>query len=46
MKTFFTIFAGLFLGIVTIIMIAGYVNRNNRITKETYIQKIQGSIGQ
>jgi cytochrome b involved in lipid metabolism len=51
MKTFFTFFSFLFLGVLASVLIAGYISRDNRLAKEAYsknkeeqIAKISASI--
>lgn len=46
MKTFFTFFSFLFLGVVSSILIAGYISYDNRLTKEAYTKKMQLQLAQ
>ena len=41
MKTFFTVVSFLFLGIVTSVLIAGYISKDNRLTREAYTKKTE-----
>jgi len=46
MKTFFTITASIFLGVVIAIMIAGYIISDNKKTKESYTKQTQARLMQ
>ena len=46
MKNFFTLVALLFLGVVSSVIIAGYISHDNRIAKETYSQSLEQQVKQ